>query len=69
VGEKAMVLMRSDYHYQHEPILYGFTASRRAAKDDWAAAVNAGTANSQTTIFAIDRPSRSADHPTMKPSR
>jgi hypothetical protein len=53
VGEKAMVLMRSDYHYQHEPILYGFTASRRAAKDDWAAAVNAGTATTAKRRYSL----------------
>jgi hypothetical protein len=67
VGEKAMVLMRSDYHYQHEPILYGFTAGGKGrlgrGGERWYGD------NSQTTIFAIDRPSRSADHPTMKPSR
>lgn len=62
-----MVLGRSDYHYQHEPILYGFTdpgsGSGRLGRggDRWHGD------NAQTTVFQIPKPSRSETHPTMKP--
>ncbi|WP_297451765.1 DNA methyltransferase [uncultured Corynebacterium sp.] len=60
-----LVLGRSDYHYRHEPILYGFTpdgegrlgrGGERWFGDD-----------SQTTVFEVDKPARNGDHPTMKP--
>lgn len=63
----AMVLGRSDYHYRHEPILYGFThaesGSGRLGRggDRWFGD------NAQTTVLEVDRPKRSEDHPTMKP--
>ncbi|MGA5820826.1 DNA methyltransferase [Kitasatospora sp. NPDC094028] len=62
-----LVLGRSDYHYQHEPILYGFTdaptGSGRLGRggDRWFGD------NSQTSVFAVPKPARSQDHPTMKP--
>jgi DNA modification methylase len=63
--KNTMVLGRSDYHYKHEPILYGFVPAEsgrlgRGGKH-WLGD------NSQTTVFEVDRPSRSAEHPTMKP--
>lgn len=62
-----MVLGRSDYHYQHEPLIYGFTdpepGSGRLGRggDRWHGD------NAQTTVFQIPKPSRSETHPTMKP--
>lgn len=57
-AKNSMVLGHGDYHYQHEPILYGWdkegTHKFYGSRD-------------QTTIWHIDRPSRSKDHPTMKP--
>jgi site-specific DNA-methyltransferase (adenine-specific) len=49
---------RSDYHWKHEPCIYGWLdgASHRWYGD-----------RKQTTIWDIDRPSRSEEHPTMKP--
>lgn len=51
------VMGRSDYHYQHEPIFYGW----KEGTHRWF-----GT-RSETTIWNIPRPSKSAEHPTMKP--
>lgn len=63
----AMVLGRSDYHYRHEPILYGFTdpepGSGRLGRggDRWFGD------NAQTSVLEVPKPPRSEDHPTMKP--
>lgn len=59
-----MVLGHSDYHYRHEPILYGYTAChgrRGRGGEGWYGD------NSQTSIFEVPRPKRSEEHPTMKP--
>jgi site-specific DNA-methyltransferase (adenine-specific) len=52
------VLGRSDFHYQHEAIFYGWTpgAAHRRPPD-----------RSRSTVLEFDRPSRSDEHPTMKP--
>ena len=52
------VLGRSDYHYKHEPILYGW-------KPGAGHKYYGGT--SQTSVWEIDRPHKSEEHPTMKP--
>ena len=61
----SQVLGRSDYHYRHEPILYGFTPEGQGrlgrGGERWYGN------NSQTTVFEFDRPARNAEHPTMKP--
>jgi site-specific DNA-methyltransferase (adenine-specific) len=60
-----LVLGRSEYHYRHEPILYGFTAhgDGRLGRggERWYGD------NAATTVFEIPKPARSIDHPTMKP--
>jgi DNA modification methylase/predicted nucleic acid-binding protein len=53
----SMVLGHSDYHYKHEPILYGWKGKNRTWYGD----------RSQTTVLEIARPKRSELHPTMKP--
>lgn len=65
--KNTMVLGHSDYHYSHEPILYcckpllaGEGRTGRGGKLWWGD-------NSQTTVFLVDKPARSEDHPTMKP--
>lgn len=52
------VMGRSDYHYRHEPIYYGWTpgAAHHPVPD-----------RRQDTIHEVPRPKRSKDHPTMKP--
>ena len=49
---------RQDYHWKHEPCLYGWKAG---AAHYW------GTDRKQTTILDFDRPTRSKLHPTTKP--
>lgn len=60
-----MVLGHSDYHYRHEPIMFGYTAGegrRGRGGEGWYGD------NSQTSVFDISRPKRSEEHPTMKPA-
>jgi DNA modification methylase len=49
---------RSDYHYQHEPIWYGWAPG---AAHHWHGD------RTQTTLLEFDRPTASPEHPTMKP--
>lgn len=56
--KNVMVLVHSDYHYQHEPVMYGW---KRGAVRSWYAG------RDQVSVFFVDRPSRSTMHPTMKP--
>ena len=49
---------RSDYHWKHEPCLYGW---KEGAAHLWA------TDRKQTTVIECKRPSKSELHPTMKP--
>ena len=53
-----MTLSRQDFHWAHEPLLYGW---KEGAAHLWA------SDRKQTTILEFDRPQRSAVHPTMKP--
>lgn len=57
-AKNALVLGRSDYQWQHEPILYGFLQN---GKHSWY------SDRKQTTIWNYDKPKRNATHPTMKP--
>lgn len=56
--KNVMVMGRQDYQWQHEPCLYGW---KDGAAHQW------NNDRCQTTLLKFDRPSRSADHPTMKP--
>ena len=56
--KQTMVMGRQDYHWKHEPCLYGW---KGGAGHLWA------TDRKQTTVLEFDRPSRNAEHPTMKP--
>lgn len=56
--KQSLVLGRSPYQWQHEPILYGWKAKGKHA---WYAG------RKETTIWEFDKPSRNSDHPTMKP--
>jgi DNA modification methylase len=64
----SMVLGHSDYHYRHEPILYGFKPGP-AGSGRWGrgGAGWYGT-NSETSVLEVDRPKRSELHPTTKPT-
>lgn len=54
----ALVLGRSPYQWQHEPVLYGW---KQKGKHQWF------SDRKQTTIWEYDRPKSSKEHPTMKP--
>lgn len=56
--KQTMVMGRQDYHWKHEPCLYGW---KDGAGHLWA------SDRKQTTILEFDRPSRNGEHPTMKP--
>lgn len=61
------VLGHSDYHYQHEDILYGWVPGPgRSGRGDHAGSRWYGD-HAQTSVLRVDRPSRNAEHPTMKP--
>ena len=53
-----LVLGRQDYQWQHEPCLYGWN---EGAGHAWY------SDRKQTTILRFDKPTRSKEHPTMKP--
>lgn len=54
----SLVLGRSPYQWQHEPCLYGW---KKKGKHMWY------TGRKETTIWEFEKPSKNADHPTMKP--
>jgi len=56
--KQTMVMGRQDYQWKHEPILYGW---KSGSSHSWFAD------RKQTTVLNFDRPSRSSEHPTMKP--
>lgn len=56
--KQSLVLGRSPYQWQHEPCLFGW---KQAGKHQWY------SDRKQTTIWKFDRPTKSQNHPTMKP--
>ena len=56
--KNSLVLGRSDYQWQHEPVLYGFLKNGR---HPWY------SDRKQTTIWYYDKPKRNKNHPTSKP--
>jgi DNA modification methylase len=60
-----LVLGRSDYHWRHEPILYGRAAGGTGRQGRGSASWYGD--NRQTTVFEVPKPARSTEHPTMKP--
>lgn len=56
--KQQFVMGRQDYHWQHEPILYGW---KEGAAHSWHGD------RKQTTVLKFDRPHRSQNHPTTKP--
>lgn len=57
-NKNTMVMGRQDYHWKHEPCLYGW---KDGAGHLWAAD------RKQTTVINWERPTRADIHPTMKP--
>jgi site-specific DNA-methyltransferase (adenine-specific) len=56
-AKQSLVMGHSDYHYQHEAIFYGWKPGTHRPPPD----------RKQTTLWEIDRPTASREHPTMKP--
>jgi DNA modification methylase len=59
-----MVLGHSDYHYRHEPILFGYTPGegRRGR-----GGVGWYGGDAETSVFEVAKPTTNRLHPTMKP--
>lgn len=55
--KNSLVMGRQDYHWQHEPCLYGWKKGTHLWASD----------RKQTTLLRFDRPNRNGEHPTMKP--
>jgi len=56
--KNSIVMGRQDYHWKHEPCLYGW---KEGAGHLWA------SDRKQSTVLSFNRPTRSELHPTMKP--
>lgn len=56
--KNTLVMGRQDYHWKHKPCLYGW---KEGAAHGWY------SDRKQTTVLEFDRPTRNAEHPTMKP--
>ena len=58
--KQSIVLNRADYNYQHEPFMYGWNKTHKFyGKGEF----------KNTSVWEIDRPTKSKEHPTMKPIR
>ena len=56
--KQSLVLGRSPYQWQHEPVLFGW---KRKGKHQWY------TGRKESTIWEFDKPKKNGEHPTMKP--
>ncbi|KAF5042772.1 DNA methylase [anaerobic digester metagenome] len=56
--KQSLVLGRSPYQWQHEPVLFGW---KKKGKHMWY------SDRKQSTIWEYDKPKKNGDHPTMKP--
>jgi DNA modification methylase len=65
--KNAPVLGHCDHHFVHEEVLYGWKPGPgRPGRGRHRGSRWYGD-NSQTSVFFVDRPARSEEHPTMKP--
>ena len=56
--KQSLVLGRSPYQWQHEPVLFGW---KKKGTHQWY------TGRKETTIWEFDKSKKNSDHPTMKP--
>lgn len=56
--KNSIVMSRQDYHWIHEPCLYGW---KEGSAHSWY------NDRKQRTVLEFDRPTKSEEHPTMKP--
>lgn len=57
-NKNSLVMSRQDYHWKHEPCLYGWASN---GSHSWY------SDRKQTTVLDFDRPIANKEHPTMKP--
>ena len=57
-NKSSMVMGHSEYHYKHEPILFGWKPGGERLKNQ---------DRTKTTVWEFDKPSANREHPTMKP--
>lgn len=57
-NKSTLVMGRQDYHWKHEPCLYGW---KDGDSHSWS------SDRKQTTVLEFDKPNRNGEHPTMKP--
>lgn len=57
-AKQSLVMGRQDYHWQHEPVLYGWkpTGTHHWYSD-----------RKQSTLWQFQKPTKNLEHPTMKP--
>ena len=65
--KNTIVLGHSDYHYAHEPILYGYTPGPGRPGRGAHPGSRWYGGNDASSVLAYDKPARSEEHPTMKP--
>lgn len=56
--KQSIVLGRSPYQWQHEPVLFGW---KKKGRHKWY------TGRKESTIWEFDKPRKNGEHPTMKP--
>ena len=56
--KQSLVLGRSPYQWQHEPVLFGW---KKKGKHQWY------TGRKESPIWEFDKPKKNAEHPTLKP--
>ena len=56
--KQSLVLGRSPYQWQHEPVLFGW---KKKGRHQWY------TGRKESTIWEFGKPKKNGDHPTMKP--
>lgn len=56
--KQSLVLGRSPYQWQHEPVLFGW---KKKGRHQWY------TGRKESTIWEFDKSKKNGDHPTMKP--
>lgn len=56
--KQSLVLGRQDYHWQHEPVLYGW---KPTGPHNWY------SDRKQSTLWQFQKPTKNLEHPTMKP--
>jgi site-specific DNA-methyltransferase (adenine-specific) len=65
--KNSIVLGHSDYHYAHEPILYGYTPGPGRPGRGAHEGSHCYGDNAASSVLSYDKPLRNGEHQTMKP--